>query len=569
MSDEVQQPTENPSTVSIFKILATMPSGRVSTPLKPEEFSRYLREHYGQQSEKDRNRRHAVRDELYRDGGCGEMRKMVTKMFTDRVVRDLRLKWVDYARFNNVSKRIVNELSTVYSEPAKRLVGEAPQTPTPDIDPDTEDPAEKQDNPEQDKYDALLEAVRMDERMVEVNRLLNLHRALLVGFRVRQKANGVREPVIDIATPANVRAIVHPNDATEVVGWLIRTAFKTARPGLQTPEWMLWTDHEVALLTEDFAIVPGSYEEHNLGICPWVPVTLGPPAPGFWPGEEGEDLSAAHLTIWFFNILLEKEGKSATKQTILSGDGTAMARGQSADSETPLELADGQSASTVDMSMDLEQFRDTTDHVLYGAAHNYGMSPALVDHQGVQSAQARELMRMPLRELRRQQQVPLRRFEAQFAIVMSVVCGVDLPEFAFDPTGWRIEFSEAETPLDPIQELQLFERMRAACLTNTIEFIQKKRPGISYDDAMAMVRENVAVELARNVVMRPLMAIQGTLDAAIEGAAAGARVDASVPIEDGSGKPVAIGAPPPRPGAAPTPSGFGDTRAAAPPKPAA
>jgi len=520
---------EKPKTVSILQALAVMPSGGFGAPLKWDEFRAYLAANYGTNQEKDRNRRHTLRDELYRDGGVHEMRKVISKVFDDPKVRDLRLKWVEHARFNNVSKRIVNELSTVYSEPARRLVGE--------IDSDTDaldnaDSTAAEPDSDNERYQDLLEAVRMDERMVEVNRLLNLHRALLVGFRVRQKPNGDREPVIDIATPANVRAIVHPNDPTEVLGWLIRVHYRTARPGLRVPAWVLWTDHESAQFTEDFTFVDGSYQEHGLGVCPWVPVTLGPPVPGFWPGEEGEDLTAAHLTIWFVNVLLEKESKSATKQTIITGDGTTLARGQSADSETPVEVADGQSISTVDMSMDLKQFRDTTDHILYGTAHNYGMSPAIIDHQGVQSAQARELMRLPLRELRRQQQVPLRRFEASFALVMAAVVKADLPKYAFDPTGWRIEFAESETPLDPLNEMMLFERQRAAGLTNTVDFLVSKHPGLTRDDAMALIERNVNIELARNVLMRPLQAIQGTLDAAIEGAAAGAKVDAAQPIDE-------------------------------------
>jgi hypothetical protein len=501
---------EKAKTVSILQTLAVLPSGRFGPPLKEEELTRYLQVNYKTDDESARNNRHALRDELYRDGGVEHMNKVIDSLFTDPDVRRLRKAVVPFARFNNAIKRIVNEMSTVYSEPARRLVADdAPevtegQAPPPQL------------TPNNDKYQALLEEVCMDERMVEIGRLLNLHRALLVGFRVRKTSpdpTGPREPVLDIATPSNVRAVTHPNDGSLVIGWMVRTSFKSAVTDGDAPKWTLWTDHESVHLREDLSVIGSSYQEHGLGVCPWVPVTLGPPSSGFWPGSEGEDLVSGHITIWFENVLLIKESKSATKQTVIQGDGTGTGRGQAADSEVPNELADGQSATTVDMSMDLDLFTGTADHVLSHLAQNYGMSPALITHQGVQSAEARELMRMPLKEIRRQQQVPLRRFEHRLVIVMARVLEADYTDLAFDPRGWRIEYAESETPLDPVKEHELFEKRRGAGLDNTAAFLCRKLPGLTPDGALGIIETNVLVETERNRLMRPLMAISGSLGA--------------------------------------------------------
>lgn len=523
-------------TVSILDALSILPSGKLSGRLTYEELSSYLQKYYGTDSEKKRNAHHCLRDELYRDGGEQHMRSFISRVFKDPLVRELRLEFVKYANYNNPTKRIVNEIATTYSESAKRIVPNG-----------------------NDNYQELLTAVRMNERALEIDRLLELHGALLVGFRVGEKPDGTRYPALDIATPANVRAVMHPNDDTEVIGWMIRCSHKSVRPSdTGVPAWVLWTDHESLYLRDDLSVISDSYQEHNFGVCPWVPVSIMPPCPGFWPGNYGADLVSGHISIWFQSVLSLKESKSATKQTVISGDGTSMARGQAADTEVPNELSDGQSVTTVDMSMDLSMFQDLENHILYGLGHNRGMSPAIVDHQGVQSAEARQLMMQPLREIRRRRQVPLRIFEENLAMVMSIVCASDLPDYAFDPINWRIEFAESEVPLDPVNEMMLFERQRAAGLTNTVEFIQKKRPGISEDDALDLIRDNVRVELERNVAMRPLQSIQGTLDAAIEGAAAGARVDAAAVIDDGSGQ-----AQPPNTA---TPSGRPDTRTVPPPK---
>lgn len=477
-------------TRSIFDVLATLPSNTQGPALSLDELGVYLATHYNGEPDKDRGKRHALREQLYRDDGIAHMNALIDNVFTDTTVRELRKRWVPYARFNNTLRRIVHELATVYTEPAKRLV----------------------DGPTAATYQRVLDLVRIDERALEISRLLNLHRALVVGFRVRTLPDGTREPVLDIASPATARAIVHPNDATLVIGWLIRTSYRTAR-GTTAPAWTLWTDHESIQLRDDMTPIGDTYVAHNFGVCPWVPVTLGPPAPGFWPGNEGEDLVSAHMSIWFANVLLLKESKSATKLGVLQGDGTVTARGQAADTEIPSELADGQNVTTIDMSMDLSLFRDTADHVLTHAGLNYGLPPSVLMHQGVQSAEARELQRLPLKELRRQQQVPLRRFEAQLARVMTAVLGVDMPDLAFDASTWRIAFAESETPLDPMAEHQLFLARRAAGLDNSLAFMQRLHPGLSDQQALDALELNYLIETARNVMMRPLEAISGSLGA--------------------------------------------------------
>lgn len=480
-------------TRSILDVLATLPSGRQGPTLDLAELGTYLARYCNTDADKDRAKRHVLRDELYRDGGIAHMNAFIDRVFADRKVRDLRKEWVPIARIDNPIRRVVHELSTVYAVPARRMV----------------------DDPHNATYQRVLKAVRMDERMLQVSRLLNLHRALLVGFRVRVQADGVtREPVLDIATPANARAVLHPNDNTLVVGWLIRTSYRSARR-TNLPAWTLWTDHESVQLTDEMRVLSDTYMTHGFGVCPWVSVTLGPPEPGFWPGCEGEDLAAAHMAVWFSNVLLLKETKSATKQTVVQGDGTTVARGQAGDSEVPLELADGQTVTTQDMSMDLEMFRATGDHVLTHVGLNYGIPPGVLMHQGVQSAEARDLQRLPIEELRQQQQVPLRLFEAGLVVVKAAVLRVDLPELWFDPSTWSMEFSSSRTPLDPVKEHELFEKRRAAGLDNTVSFYQRLRGNdITADRAWREIEANILVETERQRAMRPMEAASGALGAA-------------------------------------------------------
>jgi hypothetical protein len=484
-------------TVSIRSTLSLLPSGAMGQELSWDQVSRHLRDHYDTEAEKNREARHRLRDQLYADGGIEAMSALIDLVFVDPTVRELRKRWVKVSRFNNAMKRIVNELSSVYAEPAIREVD---------------------DEGENEKYRAVQEQCRQDEVFVRLNRMLNLHRWLLAGFRVRELASGEREPVIDLASPSIARAVIHPNDSTQVIGWLIRVAHRNYHSNSETdrvPSWVLWTDHEKAKLNDSLFII-GEPEPHGFKRNPWVPVTRGPMVPGFYPGDEGEDLVAAQMSIWFANICMLKETKSATNQTVLSGDLGAMSRNQAMDTETPIEAPDGVGVSTVDMSMDVSMFGRTADHILEHAANNYGMSLSLIKHQSATSAASRELMRVPLRELRREQQVPLRAFEKRFAEVQSMVLARDLPELAFKTAGWSIDFGESQTPLSSQEASLQFEKDRQLGLTNTVDFILEKNPDLTEEAAIEWLERNVKLEVLRNRLMRPLQAINGSMGQSLD-----------------------------------------------------
>lgn len=482
--------------MSIRQVLAAMPTGAQGTELSWPEVGRYLADHCDRPADRAREQRHKIRDEFYCDGGVDYIKSVIDDVFLDEKVKELRKKWVPHARFNNAVKRIVNEVSTVYSAPALRLVGER-----------------------NDVYQDVLERLQFDITMQQVNRLFNLHRVVLVAPRVRRLPDDTVEPVVDVATPATFRPVLHPNDNTRPVGWLIRLNLRSFRRAQgRAAKWVLWTDHEWVHCDDAFLPIDSTLMEHGLGVCPWLPIVRSPVRADFWPGDEGEDLIAAQVAIWMSNVLLLKETKSATKQTILSGDLAGVARGQSADSEVPNQVSDGVAVNTVDMSMDLEMFRDTGDHALERVANNYGMSLALVKHQGVQSADAREMMRIPLRELRREQHPTFRLFERGLVSRLAAVLEKDAPDLAFSPDGFRLDFGEAQTPLTPMEELALFERERAAGLDNTVAFTRRRNPDLEDDDAAkGVVLENIDIETWRVREMRELQALSGAMGSAQNG----------------------------------------------------
>lgn len=475
--------------MSLREILAITPSGVLLQPLSLDELSTYLQREYHTEAERVREDRHLLREDLYHDGGTEALHALIDAVYEDPKVRHKRKQWARWARFDNVTKRVVNELSTVYQEPAQRSVESA------------------QDDA---RYQIAIKLADIDRVSRAWSRALNLHRAVVVQPRVRWTREG-RAPALDVITPNNCRLITHPNDPSYIVATATRVAPRTARATPRAPAWIVWSDAELFMLDQDFRLIGDTYREHTIGRRPTVFVSLETPSTGSpWPGSSGDDLVAAHMAIAFQAISMLKESKSATRQTILSGDVTNAARDQTLDTETPAALPDGVSATTVDMSLDLGIFRETADHILEHVANNYGMSAALIKHQGVQSADARELMRIPLRELRRDQQQVLRAFERELAETLAAVLAVDLPELAFDPAGWSINFGEAQTPLSPKEELERFEHERRLGLTTTLDYLMRLDPDLTEDGARDRLARNVQLETERNRMMRPLHAISGS-----------------------------------------------------------
>lgn len=497
-------------TVPLAVALSVLPSGEYSeTPLSDDEIAHYLSTNYVTEAERLRRERHARRNNLYRDGGCDYMRSVIDRVFRDDTVKALRKEWVEHARFSNSLKRIVDEVSTVYSEPARRTV-EGPEA-------------------NEAAFRKLLHAMKFDEVMEHANRMLNLHRAILIGPRVRASSGNDREVVVDVITPDNAFAISDPNDPSRIIAWGIKVEYRSARKpdGWRVPAWHVWNDHESRYFDDKLAPC-GPATPHGLGVCPLVPVSFHAEAiAGFWPGEEGEDLVAAQVAIWMANILLLKETKSATKQTTISGDVSAAPRGQSMDTETPSQFPEGVSATTVDMSMDTSLFTDAADHALARVGNNYGLSMGALTHQGVQSAEARELMLEPLRHIRRKQIKTFRRVERSTVVLLAIILAADAPAMKFDAAGFRVNFGEPQVLQSEAERISTFKERQALGTDNIVDFMRQQDPDLESDaEALAALRRNFMISTARVVLMKDMMAISGELGAAAaraDGAPTGGR----------------------------------------------
>lgn len=447
------------------------------------------------------------RDAYYEGSGDEYIKRLVYIAFEDALTRRLRADLVGQAKWNNVLRRVARELGTVYNKPAKRRCGEGA-----------------------DRYRDLVKRVKMDAVMREVDRKLTIHGDLWVQYRVRRET---KDPVVDVVTPASFWAVCHPQDMTQLYAIVLdQTPPRVTRA---TPCYRVWTADETFQLDAECRVIVSTVESNALGRLPGVLVSTRPASAKGQLLEEcpAADLVAAHEMIWFQNVLLIKESKSANKQAYISGDTSSATRGQVSDTEREVVLPEGVTVTVVDRGMDLEQFRKTADHALERAGANHGLPPSVLHQQSSSSGEEINLRRIPLRELRDERILILRDVENEIADIQSQVNANDLPEYTFSIDEWGINFGEVQQPLTETERDTVFEKRRQLGLTNTIAEIMERDPDLDEKQALAVLDANIQAETLRVIKMKDLIAASGSMGASTEDVAAGGKK----PFEANRGKP--------------------------------
>jgi len=437
-------------TQTLNESLGTLPSGK-TVALTDDVMTRFLREQYlNSDSEKERRADMRVRLDLYRDRGRLHFEAMVNDVFKNSLVREWRKLFVKYAEFQNVTKRIVREISTVYSETATRTIANG-----------------------QDRYLELQKLARMDRRMRAVNRLGNLQNNVLVWPDVR---NG--HPRLRIITQDKLWAIADPNDPTEVVGYVVemkpRGPIAVSPTG---PHYLAMDGQTFFRLDSDWRLIDKGRYPHGVGQLPAVLYSREENEDGILDAHSGKDLVAAHKAVALLNTMMLKHQRSGTRQVVASGDLSTTALNQPMDEEHMLAMGEGVSLQTLDLGADPKTYIDATRAVIKQIAANYGIPESVFDlsYQATSGFEI-ELKRVGLREVRRDQMLDLRPFERELAEVQSQVLKAAGSEHAFDPAGWSIDFGEVETPQDPSARLNYFEKAEGLDLINRVQMFQSQNP---------------------------------------------------------------------------------------------
>lgn len=476
---------------SIRTTLARVEGGNLP-PLSWAEVGQFFAKHYFDNAlETERREKAAKRQRLYDGGGDQQMVDMISVLLSNRTVQRLREACVAFTKVQNPTRRICQEKGTVYLAPPRRRVGGGEEN--------------------QKRYDDVMRLINLDELGQVINHLLILHKALTILPRLREMPTGEVVPTIDVVKPASFYAVRDPLDSGLCVG-IIYDLDHQVMPGMVAPKWRFVGYHETFLISSTKEIIERSVVEHGLPTMPALLLTMDAQPGQLLDPDASADIVAAHLDIWLFHILHLKEGKSATKQTIVTGDTTAAIREQIDDTEVPIVLPAGVVATVVDRSMDFSKFLEDARKLYEACAANHGIPPELLRQGAVASADAREVLRGPLKEMRVKQQPTFRAFERNLAVLLSLLLA-NHPDLAFTTDGLATDFADPQGVRSRVEENQTFETERRLNLTNTPAEIKRRNPDLTIEAAEVEMLANISAEAKRNEALRPLAATSGSVSA--------------------------------------------------------
>ncbi len=452
---------------TILETLGALPDGSVRE-LKPEAFARYLQAWHPVASKSESQRRQDMRQrlDLYKDRGRPHLEATLDRLFKNTKVRELRKEMLELAEFQNLIKRIIREISTVYSEPAARTVGKGNKA-----------------------FQKLVADVSYDRQMRKVNRLGNLCNNVLVWPDI----DPLGKPTLRVITPDKFVAIPHPNDPLLPVAYIVDQCRSGAAP--TAPHYMGMSDTEYFWLDKDWRLVrtadyPTGMYQHGYDALPALLWSYEEPDETLLDSTSGRDMVSAQLAVALINVMMIKHQKSGAKIPYASGDTSNLARGQAMDEENIIELGEGVTLNTLDLGADPNSYINACRAVIKQIAANRGIPESVFDlSYSASSGFEIELKRVGLREIRREQILNFRPFEKKLAELWSkVLVGT---EWAFDLTKWSIDFGDLETPQDPQAKLAYWEKLEEMGLVNAVQMYMELNPEATPEEAAQAIDDNL------------------------------------------------------------------------------
>jgi hypothetical protein len=420
---------------------------------------------------------------LYRDDGRLDFERIIELVFETEEVQRQRKKMIAVATEQNVTRRIVDEVASLYDRPAVRTLPDAAANI---------------------RFHAEAAAVELDEVMQEKQRLTFLCNEVMI-WRAAPIEPGAPSK-LHIVTPDCFDAIPHPKDQLELAGVLIDKAPSTILDGDQRarlPHFELWDDTYRYLISGTGVLVDENGDmateprKHELGRLPGVLLHRRKPVDRLLDARAGRDITAAHLAVGLLSIMIMRLAKSqGERQPVLSGNLANVAGGQSMDGEKPLVLPPEVVASMLETRTDPSHYLDAKKDKLVSVAQTYGMSYEQMNYQeGAEAASGRSY------QLRREKLIELRNEQRRRSMLDERLI-VDLMGYSIE--GIKIDHSEQAMPQDAMEEIQLLDAKMRLGLDSPVKYVMRKDPDLTRDDATSEITKNLRDYAALIVQVRAL-----------------------------------------------------------------
>ncbi len=418
------------------------------------------------QADQDRQAEAQDKLDLYMDDFEQIIEDKIAELFHEKT-KDRLLYHVNQSQ--NILKRVVNEISTLYKTEAMRTT-----------------------EPESSQYQELLEALSLDVTMKKINRYTNLLNESLLKVGVRRG-----KLVYDIITPNICTVIQNEADPTQADAIVYMTT-RVNTPGSSEIRYHYWSkDGDYLVYDESFQIVErvyDSFDESGLLRYPYIDPETGQyllpfvifhrqqPDSTFWDQDSGRDLYNATVATAIKMSLFDYYFKTGSfKQIYLIGDKADMPGKQVVDPLTVLRgTGEDAKIGVLDREINLEQLKNAVIFQINTIINNYGISAdqySLIISEI--SGRALKIRNRGLLEIRKEQLPIFKSGEQELFKVTRAVNNFHFPNLQIpDSVKFDIDFGELEIPEDPEDDLELQTKRLRSGLISPGQFYMHFNPDI-------------------------------------------------------------------------------------------
>ncbi len=408
----------------------------------------------------------ARRLRLYRDQATPDVEAIIDLIYETEEYRLTLKRYIPVALEQNVTRRIIDEIASLYDRPVLRMLKDGSKT---------------------EQFRAEEKRLHLHELAQEGHRLLTLCNEVLQWWHTGADGKGK----IRLVTPDTFDAIPHPRDLLVPAGYLLDmapTTYLTGDGKSQLPHFEIWDDTYRYLVNAHGHMVNAAGgvvaepEPHGLGRIPGVLLHRREPTTCILDASHGADIESCHLGVALLNVMIMRISKSqGENQPILQGNLAAMATGQVMNGERPLALPPEVVASVLNTKTDSSHYLAVKRDKITSVAQTYGMSyEQFSNTESGDSGKLYEMRREKLKEIRNESRRRAVMHEGETVTLMG-----------FDSDGMRLDYQEQSMPQDAMEELALVKEKMKLGLDSIVAYLMRKDPDLSRVEALAKIQANL------------------------------------------------------------------------------
>lgn len=408
----------------------------------------------------------ARRLRLYRDNARLDVEREIDRIYDNAEYREKLKKHVPVGLEQNVTRRIIDEVASLYDRPALRTFD---------------------DKALETRFRAEEKRLRLHELKQEEHRLLTLCNEILEW----QFAGVDKKSKLRLITPDAFDAVPHPEDHLVAAGLVIDmppTTISTGADRATLPHYQIWDDTYCYLISANGHMVDrngkiaATPEKHNLERIPGVLLHRREPTTCILDASHGSDIESCHLGVALLNVMTMRLAKSqGERQQILQGNLAQVASGQSMDGERPIVLPPETSLSMLDSKTDPDHYLAIKRDKITSVAQTYGMSyEQFSNSETADSGKLYELRREKLKEIRNEsrRRAVMHELETAELILGQIIADM------------RIDYQEMSMPQDASEKVSLMREKSKLGLDSPVKFIMREDPDKTREQAIAEILSN-------------------------------------------------------------------------------